>query len=313
MAEIDVLLSASLKRIAQPGDAAGVADAIRTRVDAGDTGAPASSSGFGGGAGGVAGGVAGWLPWLGLVVVAGAVGGSLGPLGLLGAQITEVTTASTAIVQDGAIGYVCVGGAESVTLPAGQRVLAVARSEEPGWLGLRDPLNAVATIWVPAPAVVLDSGEDATTLPTGGACPIVETTLARPAAPIAPPADPGSGSGSGPGAGPVDTTAPSISVGSFSPQPIWGIEAAPYCATQSLVTVTATDDVGLASVTGSSPGASVVLTGSSVSSFTFAYSASYTSGSPKIVSVTFVATDTSGNSSSAPRTLVLDSSGNCLI
>jgi len=47
MADIDVLLSASLKRIAQPGDAAGVADAIRARVDAGDTGTPASSSGFG--------------------------------------------------------------------------------------------------------------------------------------------------------------------------------------------------------------------------------------------------------------------------
>lgn len=47
MADIDVLLSASLKRIAHPGDAAGVADAIRARVDAGDTGTPASSSGFG--------------------------------------------------------------------------------------------------------------------------------------------------------------------------------------------------------------------------------------------------------------------------
>lgn len=47
MADIDVLLSASLKRIAQPGDAAGVADAIRARVDAGDTGTPATSSGFG--------------------------------------------------------------------------------------------------------------------------------------------------------------------------------------------------------------------------------------------------------------------------
>jgi len=47
MADIDVLLSASLKRIAQPGDAAGVADAIRARVDAGDTGTPATASGFG--------------------------------------------------------------------------------------------------------------------------------------------------------------------------------------------------------------------------------------------------------------------------
>ncbi|MEQ1735085.1 MAG: hypothetical protein ABL886_01480 [Rhodoglobus sp.] len=47
MDDIDVLLSSSLKRIAAPGDAAGVADAIRARVDAGDTGTPANSSGFG--------------------------------------------------------------------------------------------------------------------------------------------------------------------------------------------------------------------------------------------------------------------------
>lgn len=47
MAELDVMLSETLKRAATPGDPTGVADAIRARVAAGDTGTPASTSGFG--------------------------------------------------------------------------------------------------------------------------------------------------------------------------------------------------------------------------------------------------------------------------
>ena len=42
---LDELLSGSLKRAAQPGDSAGVADTIRARVAAGDTGTPGPSSG----------------------------------------------------------------------------------------------------------------------------------------------------------------------------------------------------------------------------------------------------------------------------
>ena len=42
---LDELLSGSLKRAAQPGDSAGVADTIRARVAAGDVGTPAPSSG----------------------------------------------------------------------------------------------------------------------------------------------------------------------------------------------------------------------------------------------------------------------------
>lgn len=46
MTELDDVLRQSFARIAEPGDPAGVVDAIRSRMAAGDTGTPASSSGF---------------------------------------------------------------------------------------------------------------------------------------------------------------------------------------------------------------------------------------------------------------------------
>lgn len=69
MAELDVMLSETLKRAATPGDPTGVADAIRARVAAGDTGAPASVSGFGA--------RRWWVLWLTLVVVATLVSGGV--------------------------------------------------------------------------------------------------------------------------------------------------------------------------------------------------------------------------------------------
>ena len=42
---LDELLSGSLKRAAQPGDSAGVADTIRARVASGDAGTPAPTQG----------------------------------------------------------------------------------------------------------------------------------------------------------------------------------------------------------------------------------------------------------------------------
>jgi len=77
MAEIDDLLSSTLKRVAHPGDAAGVADAIRSRVDAGDTGTPATSSGFG------RRGFFRWWPWIAAVVLLLGIGGPFAAIGLI--------------------------------------------------------------------------------------------------------------------------------------------------------------------------------------------------------------------------------------
>ena len=44
MAELEELLSATLKRIAPPADPSGVAEAIRARVEAGDTGISTASA-----------------------------------------------------------------------------------------------------------------------------------------------------------------------------------------------------------------------------------------------------------------------------
>lgn len=76
MTELDDMLRGSFARIAEPGDPTGVAAAIQSRVDSGDTGTPASSSGFGGG-------LRPWLPWIGLAIVVAITGGAVGASGVL--------------------------------------------------------------------------------------------------------------------------------------------------------------------------------------------------------------------------------------
>lgn len=72
MADIDDLLSATLKRVAQPGDPAGVADAIRARVAAGDTGTSVERAGWRSGR------LRRWFPWIGLLLVLLIVVGGIG-------------------------------------------------------------------------------------------------------------------------------------------------------------------------------------------------------------------------------------------
>lgn len=76
MAEIDDVLSSALKRVAEPGDPTGVADAIRARIAAGDTGTPASSSGF------RRTGWRRWLPWIGALLLLLLIGGTVAVISL---------------------------------------------------------------------------------------------------------------------------------------------------------------------------------------------------------------------------------------
>jgi hypothetical protein len=245
MAEIDVLLSAALKRISPPSDSAGVADAIRGRVAAGEVGVPAASSGFGAAA-------VSWLPWVGLIVVAGLIGGAGGAAGIAGHPRHEVVVAgaSSALTQHAAA-LQCVDGPVVAQLPAGERVIALQRSTDSSWVGVRNPITLRDTVWLPAGAVTVDSGEASiATLPEGGACPEASVRVDAPvvAAPVAPP----SGGGGGPAPAP-DTTAPTLGKPTSSIDPVCAkTGSGPTTAT---ISVSASDDVGVAGVSISWSGA----------------------------------------------------------
>ena len=123
-----------------------------------------------------------WLPWVGLIVAAGVVGGALGPLGALGHDTTEVLAGptSSALLDRQATATECVGGAVAAVFPAGERVLAVERSEDGGFLGVRDPYTFGSIVWVAAGQVTLDGDPVLQDLPVGGLCPDVTTVLAGP-------------------------------------------------------------------------------------------------------------------------------------
>lgn len=283
MAEIDTLLGDSLKRLAQPGDAAGVADAIRSRVDAGDTGTPATSSGFGGG------NPLSWLPWVGLVVVAGIAGGAVGASGvLMPPQPEPVLFAGTLDSSVTATG--CPGGAGVVDLSRGTRVLAVVRSDDSAYLGVRDPLELGRTVWLPAGVVVIDEGQPAVdTLPIDG-CP-VPTLLAETPAPAPAPTTAPAPQEPAPPPPPSDTTPPTLGQAFGTPNPF-------YNAEPITITAFASDNVGVSTVLISWSGA---VSGSSsmsnVGGTQWQHVFSTTAQSFGQVTFTMVAVDGAGNQS----------------
>lgn len=175
-----------------------------------------------------------WLPWVGLIVVAGVVGGLLGPLGAFGhtTDLQLPSNAGAVVVSHSVDAAVCIGGGGAGAFTPGERVLAVARSQDSSYLGLRDPAHFVRTVWVPAAAVKVDPKQDVASLPVGGACPVVTEVLPT-VAPVAPvtPAKPGKP------VPPKDTTAPSV-----------GKPTAPIVNCATKVLVTATDNVGVSAV-----------------------------------------------------------------
>jgi len=246
-AELDGLLRDALGRSAEPGDPTGVADAIRARVAAGDPGAVvATTTAPGWGAG-----VRSWLPWVGLVVVAGLGGAALGGSGALGAagllpQRVEETSVVTysGVLRGVADAAGCPGGPTVDVLAAGTRVLAVERSEDAAHVGVRDPYDPAAVLWLAAGAVIPDAGAPGLAeLPVGAACPDV-TVVAEEPAPL-PDAEPEPQPGSNPSApGPAqpgDTQAPGVQA--------WASPTTVYVFEPVTVSASASDDVGVASVT----------------------------------------------------------------
>jgi len=228
---LDELLSGSLKRAAQPGDSAGVADTIRARVAAGDVGTPApgsTASGFGGGA-------LSWIPWVGAIVVLGLVGGTLGATGAFGRPDAPAPVSDTvliALTPSGVDAGVCPSGAPITELQPGQHVVALARTEDSGDIEVRDPAALDQTVWVTAKALK-SLGKDFSTLPVSGCGVLTSTPIPAPVVvtPVTPvtPTKPGKTK---------DTTPPTI-----------GKPTADVQNCHTTISVTAADNIGVTSVT----------------------------------------------------------------
>lgn len=153
MAEIqEDLIREQLKNALKPVDSSGVLEKISARVAAGDTGAPQVS-----GWGGLFSKVSTWLPWAAGIVVSAVVGVSVGASGLFGSlQATKPVDLPGASIAFVAMGLNCPGGSPVVGFSPGERVLAVSRSEDSSYLGVRNPTDRSQTVWVQASKIKLD-------------------------------------------------------------------------------------------------------------------------------------------------------------
>jgi hypothetical protein len=211
---------------------------------------------------------------------------------------------SYVIAPDTAPIYSCPGGPQIGSIPANTRVLAVARDEEAGFLGARNPDGLATTIWFTAGDLVLDGDPDIASLPVES-CPEVTVTEVTPTPTPEPTSEPEETDEPEPPA-PTDTTPPSIKVGNWNPDSLVGIEWTPYCSNVAQISVNAADNVGIASVTASSsrPSSPVTLVSSGGGTWVFKITGgSYTSNTPTNITVTFTATDTSGLTAAGSRVI----------
>jgi hypothetical protein len=303
MADIDTVLSESLKRVAQPGDPTGVAELIRSRVAAGDTGTPSDGSGFAAGSGWT------WLPWVGAGVVVAVVGAGLGVSGVFGSlQAAESAPASSLPITRVASGLDCPAGTPVVSFRPGDRVLAVARSEDSAYLGVRSPFDRTDTVWLPVSAVDVDEAQPAISSLAVGGCPEPVVAVVQPStSPTTPQKEPTKPKPPQPPA--PDTTAPVLG----TPSGAQSIGCTPgYGSTPEATTITisASDNKGVTGVSISWSGAHAGSGSMSKSGSNWTYT--YNPPDHVVGSVTFtmVARDAAGNQST-PKSFVV--SVDCLI
>jgi hypothetical protein len=241
---LDELLSSSIKSAAEPAASAGVADAIRSRVASGDAGTSVAGNTAPGWGGGASGALTIIAP-IAFIVVAGAVGAVLGVTGVFGATgapASDGDLPAYLTTSDVATGYICPGGPVSGTIPAGTRVLAVARDDKGEYLGVRNPGDRSDVMFFATADLVLDAGGvDPATLPVVE-CPVPTVEI------IAPPVDVPTEEPSAPPSNnpqppppPSDTTAPAISKISATPTLIINNQA-------TQIAVTAADNVAVTGV-----------------------------------------------------------------
>ena len=309
MPDVDTLLREAFERLAEPGDPSGVAAAIRSRVASTPPGGSGGSPSGGGWT------LASWAPWVGLAAVLGVAGTAAGLAGVFG-HPPAAPEGVLGSLDGGVAALGCPDGAVAEHLRPGERVLAIERTDDGTWLAVRDPYALTETVWLPSGALVSDDGQPAVaTLPVGG-CPTVSVAPSPTPTPAAPAPKPTTKPTTKPPA--KDTAPPAISASAFTPVPIYGKPSS--CGDEATITVTASDNVAVSSVTGSADfaGSTITSTGHSGSSYTFSYHATLTgndggASAGHTVTVTFTATDSSGNTASVSRTLTLISSYYCLI
>lgn len=293
---LDSVVRRALGEAAEPADSAGVADAIRARVASGDLGVAATAS-TAPGWGGL--GALGWLPWIGVVVAAGIVGGTLGATGYLGGPTRDEAIESGGIAVTRSVdARSCVGGDVVATLPAETRVVAVLRSDDEGWAGVRSPSALGETVWIPVSTLAVDDGQPLVSeLPVGGACPAVEALDDSPTpGPSDDPDDDSPGPGPdpnpdpnpdpGPAPPPADTSSPTVQQLSID------VDGCP-----AVIQAVAADNVGVTQVTLSWSGVAAGSGAMSLSSGTWRYfydSANLPEGN---MTFTAIARDAAGNAS----------------
>jgi hypothetical protein len=238
------------------------------------------------------------LPWAGGVVAAGIVGAVVGVTGLVGHPTERVSTVGTISGFTPSVDVAsCPGGPVIGSLPIGTRVLAIARSDDSSILGVRDPRDSGRTVWVSAAEVEADASQPAISTLSIEACPVVGGSSAGSTAP-APTATPSpSGNPTGEPT-PADAESPTITSANATPNDIFQKKASPD---KSTISVAATDNVGVTSITATWPAVGEIPAGSteiggSSGSFTFG-PFPFTGNGPYDVPISLVAHDAAGNSS----------------
>ncbi len=249
-----------------------------------------------------AGGLLPWLPWIGAAIVVAVVGGAAGAYGAFGTP-APAKVSSAIVLGAGIQALDCPGGAAVEQLVGGERVLALKRSVDSHYVQVRNPYDINQLVWLPAGLVSADKHEPAIgTLDVAG-CPTPTASLdPLPVVPVAPVAPaPGKPAGGGHPAPPKETVKPVIVKASASPTTV--LNNGP-----SVLSATATDNVGVTSVTVSWTGAD---TGSAAMHLVagvwqYSFSSNRTDG-PSYGNVVFsvVAHDAAGNAS-APVTVTVE-------
>jgi hypothetical protein len=255
----------------------------------------------------------------GTIVVGGAgVGVGLDQAGVFGGGDETVEVSLDAVST-----FDCPDGGEVGEVHRGDRVLATGRDDSGGWIEIRDPRDLGARVWVNATYLVPDA--DLSGLDTRECEVLVAaattTTLLVPF-PGPQPDEGGGSTGGGGGGAPADTTGPTITNVGASPNHIWeqdgqGITCPPANPRQSVVSASASDPSGVASLTASWAFGSVNQTKNIPPPAQFGpFPAGTVSGNAPYdhpITITITARDNRGNTSTATTTVTLTSIAQCFI